>query len=146
MVPYKKSRFNFTYKQSDDAYVVFNTYSKALVVLNSCEFKQFEDSAFDDPQMIQELTDNGILIDEAFDEIGFMTYCHNMTKFSKGALHLVLATTMDCNFACPYCYENRRKGKMSVEVQDAIIQFIEANIKNGDHKLDVTWYGGEPLL
>ena len=20
------------------------------------------------------------------------------------------------------------------------------NIKNGDHKLDVTWYGGEPLL
>ena len=47
MVPYKKSRFNFTYKQSDDAYVVFNTYSKALVVLNSCEFKQFEDSAFD---------------------------------------------------------------------------------------------------
>ena len=146
MVPYKKSRFNFTYKQSDDAYVVFNTYSKALVVLNSCEFKQFEDSAFDDPQMIQELTDNGILIDEAFDEIGFMTYCHNMTKFSKGALHLVLATTMDCNFACPYCYENRRKGKMSVEVQDAIIQFIEANIKNGVHKLDVTWYGGEPLL
>ena len=145
-MPYKKSRFNFTYKQSDDAYVVFNTYSKALVVLNDSEFKQFEESVFDDPQMIQELTDNGILIDEDFDEIGFMTYCHNMTKFSKGALHLVLATTMDCNFACPYCYENRRKGKMSVEVQDAIIQFIEANIKNGVHKLDVTWYGGEPLL
>ena len=68
-MPYKKSRFNFTYKQSDDAYVVFNTYSKALVVLNSSEFKQFEDSVFDDPQMIQELTDNGILIDEDFDEI-----------------------------------------------------------------------------
>ena len=70
----------------------------------------------------------------------------NMTKFSKGSLHLVLATTMDCNFACPYCYENRRKGKMSIAVQDAIVQFIEANINNGVHKLDVTWYGGEPLL
>ena len=35
---------------------------------------------------------------------------------------------------------------MSIAVQDAIVQFIEANINNGVHKLDVTWYGGEPLL
>lgn len=40
-MPYKKSRFNFTYRQSEDAYVVFNTYSKALVVLSSAEFEQF---------------------------------------------------------------------------------------------------------
>lgn len=145
-MPYKKSRFNFTYRQSEDAYVVFNTYSKALVVLSSAEFEQFNAQHFDDAQMVRELADNGILVDETFDEIGFMTYCHNMTKFSKGSLHLVLATTMDCNFACPYCYENRRKGKMSIAVQDAIVQFIEANINNGVHKLDVTWYGGEPLL
>lgn len=39
-MPYKKSRFNFTYRQSEDAYVVFNTYSKALVVLSSAEFEQ----------------------------------------------------------------------------------------------------------
>lgn len=122
------------------------SYSKALVVLSSAEFEQFNAQHFDDSQMVRELADNGILVDETFDEIGFMTYCHNMTKFSKGSLHLVLATTMDCNFACPYCYENRRKGKMSIAVQDAIVQFIEANINNGVHKLDVTWYGGEPLL
>lgn len=117
-MPYKKSRFNFTYRQSEDAYVVFNTYSKALVVLSSAEFEQFNAQHFDDSQMVRELADNGILVDETFDEIGFMTYCHNMTKFSKGSLHLVLATTMDCNFACPYCYENRRKGKMSIAVQE----------------------------
>lgn len=143
---YKKSRFNFTFKQSEDAYVVYNTYSKAIVVLDSREFEQFQSLHFDDPATGQELADNGILIDEAFDEVGFLSYCHNMTKYSKGALHLVLATTMDCNFGCPYCYENRRKGKMSAEVQDAIVRFIETNIKNGVRKLDVTWYGGEPLL
>lgn len=145
-MPYKKSRFNFSYMQGEDAYVVYNTYSKALVVLNSSEFEQFQFLHFDNPEIVQELVDNGILIDEAFDEVGFLTYCHNMTKFSKSALHLVLATTMNCNFACPYCYENRRKGKMSAAVQDAIVQFIETNIKNGVRKLDVTWYGGEPLL
>lgn len=43
-MPYKKSRFNFTYRQSEDAYVVFNTYSKALVVLSSAAsvIKTFE--------------------------------------------------------------------------------------------------------
>ena len=76
-MPYKKSRFNFTYRQSEDAYVVFNTYSKALVVLSSAEFEQFNAQHFDDAQMVRELADNGILVDETFDEIGFMTYCHN---------------------------------------------------------------------
>ena len=145
-MPYKKSRFNFTYKQDEDAHVVFNTYSKALVVLSDSEFQQFQEMSFDNPEMVQELVDNRILIEESFDEVGFLSYCHNMTKFSKGSLHLVLATTMDCNFACPYCYENRRKGKMSIEVQDAIIRFIQENINHGVQKLDVTWYGGEPLL
>ena len=98
---YKKSRFNFSYRQNENAYVIYNTYSKALVVLNSSEFEQFQTMHFNDPVMVQELADNQILIDEMFDEIGFLSYCHNITKFSKGALHLVLATTMDCNFACP---------------------------------------------
>ena len=136
-MPYKKSRFNFTYKQDEDAHVVFNTYSKALVVLSDSEFQQFQEMSFDNPEMVQELVDNRILIEESFDEVGFLSYCHNMTKFSKGSLHLVLATTMDCNFACPYCYENRRKGKMSIEVQDAIIRFIQENINHGVQKLDV---------
>lgn len=143
---YKKSRFNFTYTQRENAHVIFNTYSKALAVLDNSEFRQFEDGNFENAEMVKELVKNGILIDESFDEVAFMTYCHNTTKFSKGALHLVLATTMDCNFACPYCYENRRKGKMSKEIQAAIIEYIELSLKNGVKKLDVTWYGGEPLL
>ena len=143
---YKKSRFNFIYTQKENAHVIFNTYSKALVVLDDGEFRQFENGNFADTETEKELVKNGILIDESFDEVAFMTYCHNTTKFSKGALHLVLATTMDCNFACPYCYENRRRGRMSKEIQNAIIQYIELNLKNGLKKLDVTWYGGEPLL
>ena len=72
-MPYKKSRFNFIYKQSEDAHIIFNTYSKALVVLNSSEFKQFQEMSFDNPEMIKELIDNRILIDEGFDEVGFLT-------------------------------------------------------------------------
>lgn len=143
---YKCSKYNFSYRRKTDEYVVYNTYSKALVVLNTDEFEQYQDLRFTDPVTEQELVDNGILLEESFDEAGFLSYCHNITKFSKDALHLVLAITMDCNFSCPYCYENRRAGKMSDEVQTAILKFIEENIEKGIKELDITWYGGEPLL
>lgn len=142
---YKKSRFNFAYERANGTFVVYNTYSKALVVFEKAEMEQYQVLSFDD-EIEQELAEEGILLDGSFNEIGFLTYCHNSTKFSKEALHLVLATTMDCNFACPYCYENRRRGKMSIEVQDAIVHFVETNIESGIKELDVTWYGGEPLL
>lgn len=145
-MPYKRSRFNFSYTRNDDTHVIYNTYSKALVVLTEKEFREYEALQFEDQTVEKELADNGILLEEAFDEKAFMSYCHNVTKFAKGALHLVLATTMDCNFGCPYCYENRRKGRMSKEIQDAIVRFIEKQTESGVKELDVTWYGGEPLL
>ena len=110
---YKKSKFNFIYEKSPDEYVIYNTYSKAVILLDCNEFKQYETLKFEDPEIEEKMVDNGILVEESFDEIGFLSYCHYRTKFSHGALHLVLATTMDCNFGCPYCYENRRAGKMS---------------------------------
>lgn len=143
---YKQSKFNFIYKRSEDEVVIYNTYSKALVVLDSKEYSEFLDLDIQDSDTLKVLLKNRILVDEAFDEKGFLSYCHNMTKFSKDALHLVLATTMDCNFGCPYCYENRRKGKMSEAVQNAIIDYIHKNLEKGVRLLDITWYGGEPLL
>lgn len=141
-----KSKFNFIYERNDGTMIIYNTYSKALVVLEKSEFAQYEALQFDDSSVGKELLENGILQDDNFDEVSFLKYGHHLTKYSQEALHLVLAITMDCNFGCPYCYENRRKGKMSIEVQDAIIRFIEEKIKKGIRSLDVTWYGGEPLL
>lgn len=141
-----KSKFNFTYERNDGTMAIYNTYSKALVVLDKSEFAQYEALQFDDSSVEKELLENGILQDDNFDEVSFLKYCHHLIKYSQEALHLVLAPTMDCNFGCPYCYENRRNGKMSIEVQDAIIRFIEEKVDKGIRSLDVTWYGGEPLL
>lgn len=68
-------------------------------------------------------------------------------RFSTTTLNLVIAPTMNCNFACTYCYEKNKLNtcQMSEEIQEAVINYIEQyadSIKN----LRIEWYGGEPLL
>ena len=142
----KKSIYNFTYRRGAEENVIYNTYSKALVVLNDDEFWQYEGLSFTDNAVEQTLLDNRIIVDADFDEVAFMRYCHYRTKYAHETLHLTIAPTTDCNFGCPYCYENRRSGKMSAEVQDAVIAYISQSIDEGTNCLELTWYGGEPLL
>jgi uncharacterized protein len=143
---YIPSRFNFTYRRKENENVIYNTFSKALLILNEKEYIQYETLSFTDPELKEQLKENGVLLEDSFDEMGFLKYFHYKTKFSNETLYLTVAPTLDCNFACPYCYENRRKGRMSPDVQDAIITFIEDAAKRGTKVIDLSWYGGEPLL
>ncbi len=143
---YKKSIFNFTYKRAADENVIYNTFSKALIILNDFEFGKFERDQVDDAEILETMFENGILVGADDDEQAFLKYFHYKTKFENKNLFLTIAPTMDCNFACPYCYENRRKGRMSEEVRDGIFRYIKSSIESGITGLNLTWYGGEPLL
>lgn len=142
----KKSAFNFTYKRDNEENVIYNTFSKSLVILGNAEFKQYENLNIENKEIVDGLIANGILVREEYDEIAFLKYFHYKTKFAKDALFLTIAPTLDCNFGCPYCYENRRHGQMSNEVQESIIKFITETVCDGAKTLNITWYGGEPLL
>ncbi len=143
---YVQSRFNFVYIRKPNENVIYNTFSKALVVLDDGEYCQYKTLSFIDADIKQQLVDNGILVEYSFDEMDFLKYFHYKTKFSNDTLFLTIAPTLDCNFAFPYCYENRRPGKMGPEVQDALISFIRESISHGVGNLDISWYGGEPLM
>lgn len=60
-------------------------------------------------------------------------------------LVLTIAPTRDCNFACPYCYEqNKRAVYMSDETIDHLIAFVKNYKWCNNYR--ITWYGGEPLM
>jgi uncharacterized protein len=62
-------------------------------------------------------------------------------------LRLTICPTLQCNYACPYCYETARGGKMDERAQDDLVAFTKSLLER--HRagaLDVCWYGGEPLL
>ena len=60
---------------------------------------------------------------------------------------LTIAPTLDCNMACPYCYEERQNVAMNEEVRKNIISFIKNKVeKDKMEHITVCWYGSEPTL
>ena len=58
---------------------------------------------------------------------------------------LIILPTEKCNFRCTYCYEDFEIGKMSETTQRALELFLENRVP-GLQKLDLSWFGGEPLV
>ncbi len=47
---------------------------------------------------------------------------------------LTICPTMNCNFDCPYCFEDHRPGKMSPEVQDDVVNLARRMLEAGGRK------------
>lgn len=98
-----------------------------------------------DADVTQMLLEHKIVVPDGFDADVFnqKKYLKYLSSIRPGGLGLTIATTTGCNFRCPYCYEEGVKAEhMGPEVEDAIIKYIESI----DKPLDITWYGGEPLM
>ena len=84
----KESKFNFYYKRGENENIIYNTFSKALVSLDDDEFSRYKDVDTCDNEMMETLKENGILIEESFNEMDFLKYFHYKTKFSNETLYL----------------------------------------------------------
>ena len=95
--------------------------------------------------IIERFAGRGIIAN--FDERAAL---ETMGRAACGAPHgigLTICPTMGCNFDCPYCFEDHRRGKMSAEVQDDVVALAERMLDAASAKdIHVTWFGGEPLL
>jgi uncharacterized protein len=61
-------------------------------------------------------------------------------------LNLFILPTEKCNFRCSYCYEDYKIGKMKRPTINGIKALIKHRIEDGLKLLDISWFGGEPLL
>lgn len=60
-------------------------------------------------------------------------------------LSLHILPTEKCNFRCTYCYEDYTQGKMSRATVNGIKSLMSRRSRSLQ-ALDITWFGGEPLL
>lgn len=60
----------------------------------------------------------------------------------------IVVLNLDCNLACPYCYEDKFRGKhyMSVETAELLVDTLRRDRIGREKPVQLTFYGGEPLL
>ena len=148
------SKFNYIFFSKKYGYFVYNSTTNAFFELNEelydilKKIKQNADNIIllkDDIKKV--LIKAKVLVGEKYDENYILkqkvlTYS---SAFSSESLHLVIAPTLGCNFACPYCYEhNLEQNIMTTEVENNLLKFIKNYNKNSG--VDIAWYGGEPLI
>ena len=156
LVKMKVSKFTIPFVRNDE-YFLYNTLSLSLIKIDKPCYNIIEGSIVN-PKCLDDLdSDTHALlqakgmIDDNNDTYNKdfrikMEYLKRLKSFGNRTLSLVIAPTLACNFACPYCYEaNLPLSIMGEDVEDKIIDFINSFSKRCD-SLEICWEGGEPLL
>ena len=85
------------------------------------------------------------IIQDDFDEVAYLKVLTNVNRFNSRSLGVTIAPTLDCNFACVYCYERCAPVTMDADTVYAVKRFLERETKTVT-TVSITWFGGEPLL
>ncbi len=149
----KKSNYNKVWKLDDGKTLAFNSMTCALAEVDEKFleiYENFDSIDFDkltpeQKEMIEQMKDGHFIIDKDLDELKQIEFRHYKGKYGNNGLGLTLAPTLACNFKCPYCYETPDSKVMDSEVQSAIVNMADEALNRAD-SLDITWYGGEPML
>ena len=145
---YKLSKYNVLF-QENNKYYVSNTFSHSYIELDKEEYLIIESGNIEefDDTTLGDLYKEGICVEYDLDETGLLRYKYDIAKNSSEYMEFVIAPTLECNFACPYCFETKRHHFMDEETKRLIIDFYEEKIKELSHKrVKLAWYGGEPLI
>lgn len=150
----KISKYNIIVEHNNKK-LAFNSRTCALAevnerfssLLNSIESKNFkkENLSEKDLKLFENMKKGGFIIDDCLDEIELLKFHSYQGRFNTDSLRLTIAPTFNCNFACPYCYENTKNEFMSKSVIDAICKEVH-DAAEYKKRIYITWYGGEPLL
>jgi uncharacterized protein len=106
-----------------------------------------------DRETAELLLENGFLVaDRQADQAALDRYFARVTSDSS-ELHITVLTTLQCNFACDYCFQgdhgdyNKFAEKMSMETAVRTAAWVEREMTRvAPEQLTLMFFGGEPLL
>lgn len=130
--------------------LLFNTASGALVSFPRSESATVHavldgDTHSQHTEVAALLRQHGFAIEAAHDEVAEVLGRVQTGIEDQNRLDVFLLPNMNCNFACPYCYEDHRHSQMGEAVEAGILQWFAHEIPRTKALL-VSWFGGEPML
>ena len=145
---WRLSQYNITAKLPEDGrWVIVNLMKGSCRASSWAELIPLSmlDRIGEDSPLLLPFKKGGILVN--YDEKAALQSLARSAIAYPFAADLTVCPTMACNFDCPYCFEKHTPGKMSAQIQDDVIGLAERMLDaSGAKKLQVTWFGGEPLL
>jgi len=160
----------FQCREEPESLILFSTKETSVVRISKSVIRDIErDNLTEDEK--KTLRRLGFLVKSRGDEKNEMRSFTNKLNATRRDLSATVVMNLDCNLACTYCFQGRRKGKyyMSKETADTFIEFVKKTIISSDpaplssegrgkgkkpserggrniDEISLTFYGGEPLL
>jgi uncharacterized protein len=102
---------------------------------------------------IEALVENGFLVRHRASEQAALESYFTEFREDTSQLRITVLTTLQCNFACEYCYQGdhgdagRPADRMSIETATQVAAWIARQVEIvRPSRLVLTFFGGEPLL
>lgn len=144
------SKYNYLFNEAS-RYYLYNSMSNSFAELDEDIYHYLEslqgkdEIKIEDEKLLERLKKMKAVVDSDEDSLLRLKYFSMFRHMDTHELALTINPTLDCNFACPYCFEGHHPNiYMTDEVEDGIVEFVK---KHKDAtSINVTWFGGEPLL
>lgn len=144
------SKYNVIAKTGKYGYLLYNTMSQVFLQIDDSQMdawmhlKENPDS-YGDYGNSDFLVKSRIIVERQEDDLNIYLADVLKNKYNSSDMSLTILPTRGCNFGCIYCYERERPMvSMEKDTEEAIIRFVKAGRQL--NRLNVTWYGGEPLM
>lgn len=148
---YKLSAYNFTGRCNGSLYLA-NTVSGAVARIDAGMLDLLRDERFPDADLpeatVSSMAAQGFLVPAEKDEYQALLEQETRRLYADPeTLSFVIATTLACNYRCPYCYQPKAEAPaMNDKTAAEVLALIRSRITPVTRTLKITWFGGEPLL
>lgn len=144
----KLSIYSYLFSNNEQ-YYLYNSETGFLAEISEKLFSQLYERDFNSlsVEKLKLLKEKHIIVED--DELYAYYYRMKMrflsSAYNKEHIGLMIVPHTGCNFACPYCFEEKKRPQQMTEaIEDEIITFLEGH--RSGKTISLTWYGGEPLL
>ena len=134
-----------------DAQIVVS--SDVVALMDRADAGPLGDASGEEREALDVLWENGFLVENRDADRRSLDQYLDEVKSDTSELNITLLTTLQCNFACAYCFQgdhgdyNKRADKMSLDTARQTVEWMSRELDRVQPgKLVLTFFGGEPLL
>jgi uncharacterized protein len=151
---YKESFYNFKLELGNEKLLIYNSKTGAISLIGANKKNTVlgvlkGGGVCEDNSLMEGLFKQGFIIKSDKNEFNDIKVWHENYGRLKNLIQLTILPAEACNFACPYCFVYQQRNLFMEEwVYDAIYKYIAKRVLQNSKGmvLQLSWFGGEPLL